>query len=198
MLTRFTNFCSAVNSKFSVEDPIKRAYLRTNFLFALSVLVTWIPSSLNRIHGWVAGSSPFAYHMASATVLPLQGLWNGIIFFVTSWPALKAWYQGVNNDQTRNESVNRTAFDNNRPFDGSGHISMYRRDDIISDSDLEYEDGERLRTGEGSDVELTEIVSDDNSHRTNKSEEAPPTIDRGLTVVESGSHFADVSAEQQR
>lgn len=78
----------SVASKFMVEDPIKRAYLRTSFLFALSVLVTWIPSSMNRIHSWLAGESPFEYHVATAAVLPLQGLWNAVIFFVTSHRAI--------------------------------------------------------------------------------------------------------------
>lgn len=78
--------------KFVVEDPVKAAYLRTSFLFALSVLVTWIPSSMNRIHSWVSGQSPFEYHVATAAVLPLQGLWNAVIFFVTSIVALrKGW-----------------------------------------------------------------------------------------------------------
>lgn len=76
-------------AKFIVDDPIKRAYLRTSFLFALSVLVTWIPSSMNRIHSWLAGESPFEYHVATAAVLPLQGLWNAVIFFVTSHRAIR-------------------------------------------------------------------------------------------------------------
>ena len=75
-------------AKFVVQDPVKRAYLRTSLLFALSVLVTWIPSSLNRIHSWLAGESPFEFHVATAAVLPLQGLWNCVIFFVTSWKAV--------------------------------------------------------------------------------------------------------------
>lgn len=84
----FTSICS-VASKFVVDDPIKRAYLRTSFLFAISVLVTWIPSSLNRINSWLHGSSPFEFHVATAAVLPLQGLWNAIIFFVTSWSTVR-------------------------------------------------------------------------------------------------------------
>lgn len=44
---------------------------------------------MNRIHGWIDGGSPWHYHVATAAVLPLQGLWNAIIFFVTSWPALR-------------------------------------------------------------------------------------------------------------
>lgn len=91
LLQRFKTTVTAITSKFRVGDPIKRAYLRTSFLFALSVLVTWIPSSLNRIHGWLDGGSPYEFHVATAAVLPLQGLWNGIIFFVTSWRSIKAW-----------------------------------------------------------------------------------------------------------
>ncbi|KAH6608554.1 hypothetical protein Trco_001900 [Trichoderma cornu-damae] len=94
---RLVSAAGAVGGKFHISDPIKRAYLRTSFLFALSVLVTWIPSSLNRIHGWLDGGSPYEFHVATAAVLPLQGLWNAIIFFVTSWHGLKAWAQEVLN-----------------------------------------------------------------------------------------------------
>ncbi|KID79271.1 G-protein coupled receptor, partial [Metarhizium brunneum ARSEF 3297] len=86
---RTVSACKSVASKFSVEDPIKRAYLRTSLLFGLSVLVTWIPSSMNRIHSWINGDSPYTYQVASAAVLPLQGFWNCVIFFVTSWRAVK-------------------------------------------------------------------------------------------------------------
>lgn len=94
-LRRITSATNKTVSKFVVEDPIKRAYLRTSFLFALSVLVTWIPSSLNRIHSWLVGTSPYEYHVATAAVLPLQGLWNAVIFFVTSWRPLREWARGV-------------------------------------------------------------------------------------------------------
>lgn len=76
-------------SRFAVEDPVKRAYLRTAVLFAISVVVTWIPSSINRIRGLIYPDSPYPYNVATAAVLPLQGLWNGIIFFVTSWKNLR-------------------------------------------------------------------------------------------------------------
>lgn len=44
---------------------------------------------MNRIHSWLTGESPYEYHVATAAVLPLQGLWNAVIFFVTSQVALK-------------------------------------------------------------------------------------------------------------
>lgn len=95
LVSRIDVLWDAVKSfagKFGVHDKIKSAYLRTSFLFALSVLVTWIPSSMNRIRSWTSGESPFEFHVATAAVLPLQGLWNTIIFFVTSSGAFsKSW-----------------------------------------------------------------------------------------------------------
>lgn len=75
--------------RFKIHDPIKRAYLRTSFLFAVSVLVTWIPSSVNRIRGMFYSDSPYAYNVGTAIVLPLQGVWNAVIFFVMSWKILR-------------------------------------------------------------------------------------------------------------
>ncbi|KAG6017266.1 hypothetical protein E4U43_001874 [Claviceps pusilla] len=86
----------AVSLTFFIEDPIKRAYLLTSLLFALSVLVTWIPSSLNRIYGRLEGQSPYQFHVATAAVLPLQGLWNSVIFFLPSWRVVQALSGGQN------------------------------------------------------------------------------------------------------
>ncbi|KAK1759005.1 G coupled receptor like-protein [Echria macrotheca] len=76
--------------RLGINDPIKRAYLRTALLFALSVLVTWIPTTIHRTHELIHGEpSPFAYDIATAAVLPLQGVWNGIIFAIASWTTLR-------------------------------------------------------------------------------------------------------------
>ncbi|KAI0102924.1 hypothetical protein GGR51DRAFT_550194 [Nemania sp. FL0031] len=82
----FNGWCS----KFNHMDPVKLAYLRTSFVFAVSVLITWTPSSVNRVHD-IVRPQEFSYplNLASAIVLPLQGLWNAIIFFSTSWVALR-------------------------------------------------------------------------------------------------------------
>ncbi|RYP08633.1 hypothetical protein DL764_001761 [Monosporascus ibericus] len=67
-------------------DPVKLAYLRTSFVFAISVFVTWTPSSINRVYDMVHGvrGPSFGLNLASAIVLPLQGVWNAVIFFTTS------------------------------------------------------------------------------------------------------------------
>lgn len=82
----FNRWCN----KFSHMDPVKLAYLRTSFVFAVSVLITWTPSSINRVHD-IVNPQEFSYplNLASAIVLPLQGLWNAVIFFSTSWIALR-------------------------------------------------------------------------------------------------------------
>ncbi|KAI0175529.1 hypothetical protein GGR52DRAFT_316597 [Hypoxylon sp. FL1284] len=76
--------------RFGNMDPVKLAYLRTSFVFAVSVFVTWTPSSVNRVHDLVyTQRASYALNLASAVVLPLQGLWNAVIFFSTSWRALR-------------------------------------------------------------------------------------------------------------
>ncbi|RDA95089.1 hypothetical protein CP533_2095 [Ophiocordyceps camponoti-saundersi (nom. inval.)] len=133
-------------SKFVVDDPIKRAYLRTSLLFALSVLVTWIPSSLNRIHGWLAGESPFEFHVATAAVLPLQGVWNCFIFFVTSWKVVRRCIRGMPSEPLHSA----------RGGESMGTVDRAcgrHRDDLRSDTD--FDDGESGNMG--SDVELRQV-----------------------------------------
>ncbi|KAI1818415.1 hypothetical protein GGS20DRAFT_596216 [Poronia punctata] len=76
-------------AKFHHMDPVKLSYLRTSFVFAVSVLITWTPSSINRVHDLVRPNEfSFGLNLASSIVLPLQGLWNAVIFFSTTWPDL--------------------------------------------------------------------------------------------------------------
>lgn len=77
--------------RFSRMDPVKLKYLRTSFVFAVSVLVTWTPSSINRVHDILRAGNPpsFGLNLASAVVLPLQGIWNAVIFFSTSGSAVR-------------------------------------------------------------------------------------------------------------
>lgn len=66
-------------------DPVKMAYLRTSFIFGFAVLITWIPSSVNRLYS-IANNSHINFQLSavSGTVLPLQGVWNALIYFTTS------------------------------------------------------------------------------------------------------------------
>ena len=80
---------SHFGSRLRRLDPVKLAYLRTSFVFAISVLITWTPSSINRVYSLIYPTRvSVGLNMASAVVLPLQGVWNAVIYFSTSWSTL--------------------------------------------------------------------------------------------------------------
>ena len=59
-------------------------------LFFVSLLVTWVPSSINRVYSLIhpeAVSVEYAY--AAGVVLSLMGFWNSVIYIATSWMACK-------------------------------------------------------------------------------------------------------------
>jgi hypothetical protein len=109
--------------RFKIHDPVKRAYLRTSFLFAVSVLVTWIPSSINRIRGMFYSDSPYAYNVGTATVLPLQGVWNAVIFFVMSWKILR---ESIADWSNRGQVVELTEGGSGRDRFGGGAAPVWR------------------------------------------------------------------------
>ncbi len=61
------------------------SYTKCALLFFVVMLVTWIPSSGNRIFSVVRGGKiSLPLEIMSAMVLPLQGFWNAIIYIATS------------------------------------------------------------------------------------------------------------------
>ncbi|KAM0563446.1 hypothetical protein ACHAPJ_001167 [Fusarium lateritium] len=86
ILTRLRAVKSNASLKLKRFDPVKMAYLRTSFIFGFAVLITWIPSSINRLYSLTHNDRiSFSLSIASGCVLPLQGVWNAIIYFTTSW-----------------------------------------------------------------------------------------------------------------
>lgn len=82
------------------RDPAKRrrrefnsaamSYAKCALLFFTAILITWIPSSANRVYSVLhTKTSSVPLEFMSAFVLPLQGFWNAIIYMVTSWAAVK-------------------------------------------------------------------------------------------------------------
>lgn len=66
------------------------SYTKCSILFFTAILITWIPSTANRVYSVVqadGASLPLEY--MSAFVLPLQGFWNAVIYMTTSWKACK-------------------------------------------------------------------------------------------------------------
>jgi hypothetical protein len=87
-------------------DKVKWAYTKVAMLFAISIIITWVPSSINRVYGLRYPQDPsYALNIGSAIVLPLQGFWNTIIYFTTSLSICKGvWAQFKG--QTKNTRSN--------------------------------------------------------------------------------------------
>ncbi|KAF9870812.1 G-protein coupled receptor [Colletotrichum karsti] len=77
------------------------SYTKCSILFFTVILITWVPSSANRVYSVIhakESSTPLAF--MSAFVLPLQGFWNALIYVVTSWKACKTLWTDIR-DQFR-------------------------------------------------------------------------------------------------
>ena len=70
------------------------SYTKCAVLFFTAMLVTWIPSSANRVYSVLnPGEVSMVLEYLSSFVLPLQGFWNGIIYAVISWEACKMLFE---------------------------------------------------------------------------------------------------------
>ncbi|KAL1977102.1 hypothetical protein VTN31DRAFT_3384 [Thermomyces dupontii] len=67
-----------------------RAYCKYAMLYFVALVVTWVPSTINRAYGFVHPDKPnFGLSFTSALVLPLQGFWNSLIYTAISWPLIR-------------------------------------------------------------------------------------------------------------
>lgn len=68
-------------------------YTKCALFFFTALLVTWIPSSCNRVYSVVHHNHTVkVLEYMGAGVLPLQGFWNAVIYAVTSWKACKKFF----------------------------------------------------------------------------------------------------------
>ncbi|KAI9803706.1 MAG: hypothetical protein M1833_000618 [Piccolia ochrophora] len=71
-------------------------YARVAFLFFIAMLVTWVPSSVNRVYTLVhPNRTCFALSYVSSLVLPLQGFWNFVVYTSTSLPACRGLFRNI-------------------------------------------------------------------------------------------------------
>ncbi|MCJ1303721.1 hypothetical protein MMC08_006531 [Hypocenomyce scalaris] len=72
------------------------AYTKVALLFFAALLITWIPSTVNRVYTLArSGAVSFPLTYVEALVLPLQGFWNALIYIATSMSACRAlWRRG--------------------------------------------------------------------------------------------------------
>ena len=94
--TRAGSVSVSAGQKRSELNRAAWSYTKCAALFFTALLVTWIPSSANRVYAFVHGNkSLLALELMSALVLPLQGFWNAVIYAVTSWTACKGVWATV-------------------------------------------------------------------------------------------------------
>jgi hypothetical protein len=71
-------------------------YARVALLFFFALLVTWIPTSVNRLYGLVQPNEVnFPLNYAASFVFPLQGFWNAIIYIITSQTAVRGLFARI-------------------------------------------------------------------------------------------------------
>ncbi|KAK5997943.1 Cyclic AMP receptor-like A-like protein [Cladobotryum mycophilum] len=71
-------------------------YTKCAILFFTAMLITWIPSSANRVYSLVHNkTTSIPLEFMSVLVLPLQGFWNALIYVVISWTACKNMFRDI-------------------------------------------------------------------------------------------------------
>jgi hypothetical protein len=86
------------------------SYCKWALLFFVAALVTWVPSTANRVVTLVHPEDKiFALNYTSSLVLPLQGFWNGLIYIFTSLPACKAMLRSVTGTSASSKSTKQTS-----------------------------------------------------------------------------------------
>lgn len=112
-------------------DRIKWAYAKCAILFSISILVTWVPASVNRVYGLRFPDNPsFILNIGSALVLPLQGFWNTIIYFTTSLGICRSvWadFRGPSNQHKRSEGFRVM----DRPMTGNRRAEMKETESMV-------------------------------------------------------------------
>ena len=97
------------NNRAALEaNTVAWSYTKCAILFFISLLVTWVPSSINRVYSLIHPdriSVPFTY--ASAVVLPLMGFWNSVIYITTSWAACKTLFGNIIGEPNQKATITR-------------------------------------------------------------------------------------------
>lgn len=72
------------------------SYAKVSLLFFCAMMITWIPSTANRIYSLChPGSVSLPLQYISVAVLPLQGFWNALIYILTSLDACRVFWTSL-------------------------------------------------------------------------------------------------------
>jgi len=72
------------------------SYAKVSLLFFAALLIVWVPSTINRIYSIAHPEGVnFGLSVIAAAVLPMQGIWNAVIYAATSWRQLKTAFKEI-------------------------------------------------------------------------------------------------------
>lgn len=82
-------------------------YARVAFLFFLALLITWVPTSVNRVYALVHPDRVnFPLNYISSLVFPLQGFWNAVVYIITSQTACRRlWRELISRDARKGTNL---------------------------------------------------------------------------------------------
>lgn len=84
----------------SETDPEAWLYARVAFLFFCALLISWLPSSVNRLDALAHPDRySFGLNYTESLVLPLQGFWNALVYVVTSQTACRNLWRSATGAQ---------------------------------------------------------------------------------------------------
>lgn len=91
---------AAAESKPNTEAWL---YARVAVLFFIALLITWVPSSVNRLYELVTpGAINFPLSYVSSFVFPLQGFLNAVVYIITSQRACRRLWKILWGGRRRN------------------------------------------------------------------------------------------------
>ena len=75
-------------------------YARVAFLFFCALLISWVPSSINRVYSLAHPNAlNFGLNYTETLVLPLQGFFNAIVYIITSQTACRNLWRSITGAQ---------------------------------------------------------------------------------------------------
>lgn len=110
------------------------SYTKCALLFFTALLITWVPSTANRVYSVVHQKQIIlGLEYASAFVLPLQGFWNGLIYIFTTRTACKKLIEDImyyfsTKDSVRLKHSRRNLFTEDRHNSWTGPDRQTGRD----------------------------------------------------------------------
>ncbi|KAM3070488.1 hypothetical protein ACMFMG_010311 [Clarireedia jacksonii] len=82
------------------------SYARVAILYFIAMMVTWVPSSANRLYTLLhPGEVNLGLEYTSVIVLPMQGFWNGLIYVYTNRGEVKTGWRFMKGGRLKSWSV---------------------------------------------------------------------------------------------